>query len=162
MKIVVLSDTHIPVNCPDIPEKIYRDIKSADLLLHAGDIASVDFLNKLQGACPRLKAVYGNMDEMQVRKMLPQKQTIRLNKHTIGLIHGRGAPAGLLELVQNEFVKERPDIIVFGHSHKPLSTEKNGILFFNPGSPTDKIFTTVNSYGIITINDTVETKIIEV
>jgi putative phosphoesterase len=162
MKIVVLSDTHIPVNALDIPEKVYRDIESADLLLHAGDIVSIDFLNKLQGVCPKLKAVWGNMDEAELRKILPQKQTIKVNKHTIGLIHCRGAPLGLLEQAQNEFSKEKPDIIIFGHSHKPLAIEKNGILFFNPGSPTDKIFTTVNSYGIIIINDTIETKIIEV
>ena len=47
MKIIVLSDTHIPARAKDIPEEVYAQIKGADLLIHAGDITSLEFFKKL-------------------------------------------------------------------------------------------------------------------
>lgn len=152
MKIVVISDTHIPQSAQDIPKKLYDDLSDADMILHAGDIASLGFLKKLQKLADT-KAVCGNMDELEIKNILPQKLLVTIGKHTIGLIHGYGKPTGLLDFVWKEFLSDKPDIIVFGHSHQPLNISKNGTLFFNPGSPTDKIFTTVNSYGIITIDE---------
>ena len=52
------------------------------------------------------------------------------------------------------------DVIVFGHSHSPVNELRDGILFFNPGSPTDKIFAKYNSYGILTINKEIKGEII--
>lgn len=162
MKIVVLSDTHIPLSAKDLPDKIYEDIKSADLLLHAGDIVSLGFFNKLKGASSRFEAVCGNMDEPELKKVLARKKIVKANKRTIGLIHGWGSPLGIMDIARREFQEEKPDIIVFGHSHQSLCLQKDGILFFNPGSPTDKVFSSSNSYGVITINDKIEPRIIEV
>ena len=163
MKIVVLSDTHIPERAKDLPEKIYSDLKSAGLLLHAGDVTSLEFFKKLQKNCPfEIKAVQGNMDAPDLRKFLPHKQLIKIDRFKIGLIHGSGSPFGLLELVEREFLEEKPDLIIFGHSHQPLSVRREGTLFFNPGSPTDKIFSAANSYGIITIDKEIHAKIIKV
>lgn len=158
-KIVVLSDTHIPERAEDLPKKLYEDLQSADFILHAGDITSLDFLKGLQKKFPKLKAVQGNMDEPSLKKILPQKELITIDKVTIGLMHGWGSPRGLLDLVEKEFSKEKPDIIIFGHSHQALHVNKNGILFFNPGSPTDKVFSSANSYGVITINDEINAQI---
>lgn len=161
-KIVVLSDTHIPERALDLPPKLYADLKSADIIVHAGDIASLDFYKQLKKKFAQLKAVQGNMDEPALKKVLPQKELIKVEKVSLGLIHGRGSPSGLMDLAAQEFAKEKPNIIVFGHSHQALTTEKNGILFFNPGSPTDKVFSVRNTYGIIMINDSIETTIVEV
>ena len=162
-KIVVLSDTHIPERAKDLPERIYGDLKSADIVLHAGDVTSLEFFKKLQkNSAFKVKAVQGNMDEPDLRKILPRKQLIKIDKFSIGLIHGWGSPFGLIEQVEGEFLEEKPDVIVFGHSHRPLNVHKEGILFFNPGSPTDKIFSSANSYGIITIDDEIHAKIIKV
>lgn len=160
MKIVVLSDTHIPVSAKDLPDKIYEDIKSADLLLHAGDIVSLGFFNKLKGISARIEAVCGNMDEPELKKILSRKKIVKANKRTIGLIHGWGSPSGIMEIARREFQEEKPDIIIFGHSHQPVCLQKEGALFFNPGSPTDKVFSSSNSYGIIMINDHINAKII--
>jgi hypothetical protein len=81
----------------------------------------------------------------------------------IGLIHGRGAPSNLIYFINEEFKKEREniDIFVFGHSHSPLNKKIDGKIYFNPGSPTDKIFAPYNSYGIIQIEDkTVNLKVV--
>lgn len=158
---MVLSDTHIPERGGELAQKLYDDVATADLVLHAGDITSVDFFKKLQKKCHQLKAVQGNMDEPQLKKSLHRKEIIKIDALRIGLIHGWGGPRGLEERVLDEFVKEKPDIIVFGHSHQPLHVVKNGIILFNPGSPTDKVFSAVNSYGIITINDTLNAEIIK-
>jgi hypothetical protein len=67
-----------------------------------------------------------------------------------------------MELVAQIFEKDKVDIIVFGHSHNPVNETRDGILYFNPGSPTDKMFSPYNSYGIIEINEnSVEGKIIK-
>ena len=62
----------------------------------------------------------------------------------------------------NEFKKDKVDIIIFGHSHTPENKKIDGILFFNPGSLTDKDFAPYNSYGILELNDEIEAKIIRI
>lgn len=160
MKIVVLSDTHIPERAKDIPEEVYAQIKGADLLIHAGDITSLEFFKKLSKLKKEIKAVQGNMDEPALKDILPAKQLIKIDGFSIGITHGRGSPFGLMEAAEKEFQKEKPNLIIFGHSHKPFNGYRGKTLFFNPGSPTDKIFSPTNSYGIITITDKIEAKII--
>lgn len=162
MKIVVLSDTHIPERAKDLPEEIYARIKESDLLIHAGDITSLGFFKKLDRLNKDIKAVQGNMDEPALKDMLPEKQLIKIGAFCVGVTHGRGSPFGLMEAVEKEFQKEKPHLIIFGHSHKPFNGYRGKTLFFNPGSPTDKIFSPVNSYGIITINDKIEAKIVNI
>lgn len=163
MKIVVLSDTHIPERAKDLPLKVYEDLKSADLILHAGDMTSKEFLKKLQ-KISEVKAVLGNMDDIDLKNTLPQKQLIKVGKFSIGLMHGWGSPQDLIGLAQKEFLKEKPDIIIFGHSHQALKMQKDGIIFLNPGSPTDKIFSKSNSYGIIIVDseNNIDIKIVDI
>ena len=162
MKIIVLSDTHIPARAKDIPEEVYAQIKGADLLIHAGDITSLEFFKKLSKLKKEIKAVQGNMDEPALKDILPAKQLIKIAGFSIGIIHGWGSPFGLIEAAEKEFQKEKPNMIIFGHSHKPFNEHRGKTLFFNPGSPTDKIFSPINSYGIITINGKIEAKIVNV
>ena len=160
MKILVLSDTHIPRVAQDLPRSVYDQIAKVDMILHAGDFVDEDVLAKLK----KLKtthAVYGNMDSIELRRTLKAKEVITAGKFRIGLIHGYGAPRDLIDTVRSEF--GTVDAIVFGHSHTAVSTIKDGILFFNPGSPTDNIFATANSYGILEVTDQkIEGKIIAI
>jgi putative phosphoesterase len=158
MKILVLSDTHIPKAAQDLPPEIYDAIKGVDMILHAGDFADRDTYDRL-ASLKEMKAVAGNMDSIGVRSILNPKEVVRVGKFRIGIIHGYGAPNELMKTVQKEF--EKVDAIVFGHSHKPVNVVKDGVLFFNPGSPTDTIFAEFNSYGIIEVTDKkIEGKII--
>ncbi|MCX5715460.1 MAG: metallophosphoesterase family protein [Candidatus Omnitrophica bacterium] len=150
MRIAVLSDTHIPINAADLPPAVYEGITGADMILHAGDMVELSVFEKLSKIAPT-RAVCGNMDTGACGAKLPKKDLIKINGVSIGLIHGWGPPFGLIELVKNEFKDEKVDAIVFGHSHTPISDVKDGILFFNPGSPTDKIFAPYNSYGMLEI-----------
>ena len=80
---------------------------------------------------------------------------LELEKVKVGLFHGRGTPSRLISSIQEEFGKdwEQIDIFIFGHSHYPCNKEINGKIYFNPGSPTDKVFTPYLSYGILDIKD---------
>ncbi|MEI8175631.1 MAG: metallophosphoesterase family protein [Candidatus Omnitrophota bacterium] len=148
MKIAVLSDTHIPIIADDMPKKIYTALKGVDLIVHAGDIVTPEIIDRLSKIAP-VRAVCGNMDDENVCARLPKKDIIKAGALSLGLIHGSGAPANLMATVRKEF--KQVDVIIFGHSHIPCNERIDGVLFFNPGSPTDKIFAPYNSYGMIEI-----------
>ncbi len=150
IRILVLSDTHIPRVASDLPGKVYEEITKVDMILHAGDFVEKEIFDKLK-TLRQTRAVYGNMDSTTLRHILNPKEMVQVGKFNIGLIHGYGPPRDLVETVEHEF--KNVDAIIFGHSHSPTNIVKDGILFFNPGSPTDKIFATTNTYGILEISD---------
>lgn len=160
MRILVLSDTHIPRVAHDLPKEIYDEIPKVDMIIHAGDFVEKELLDKLK-TLKETRAVYGNMDSSNMHNGLNQKEVIQVGKFKIGVTHGHGAPRDIIETVKGEF--DGVDAIVFGHTHSPINVVKDGILFFNPGSPTDKIFAAYNSYGILEIDDKkIEGKIIKI
>lgn len=145
---MVLSDTHIPKAAHDLPEKVYNEIANCDMIFHAGDFTEREFLEKLK-TLKETQAVYGNMDSRDLRDILNPREVIEIDRFKIGLIHGYGAPGLLIETVKNEF--KNVDCIIFGHSHLATKMVKNGVLFFNPGSPTDKVYAAQNTYGILEV-----------
>lgn len=150
MRIVVLSDTHMPRAAADLPDAVYEEISRSDMIVHAGDFVEIDILNKLRKLKPTW-AVCGNMDSQAIRRELKDKEIIEIGKFKLGLIHGYGAPAGLVDTVASEFTGV--DVIVFGHTHSGVNMSQDGVLFFNPGSPTDTIFAKTNSFGVLDITD---------
>ena len=159
MRILVISDTHIPVAAQDLPQAVYDAVNGVDMILHAGDLIDVKFLDKLR-SLKEVKAVRGNMDSQAVQMQLNPKEIITIGKFRIGLIHGYGAPSEIINTVRREF--DKIDCLVFGHSHAAINMKKDGVLYFNPGSPTDRIFASKNSYGILEITDKkIEGEIIE-
>lgn len=162
MKIGVISDTHIPERASSIPQKILDEFKNVDMIIHVGDLTDLGVLNKLRSISSNVKAVRGNMDPDALKKELPEKEIFKIGNFKIGVMHGYGAPNNLIELMTCAFKGEALDLIIFGHSHSPFNEKRNGILFFNPGSATDKIFSPYNSYGIIEINDKIEGRIIKI
>lgn len=162
MKIGVIADTHIPDRAKDIPKVILEDFKNVDMIIHAGDLIDLTVLDKLKTSCPDVRAVYGNMDPYEVRKKLAEKEIIEVGNYKIGVMHGYGNPHKLIDLLRQSFKNDNVDLIVFGHSHRGINEKLGNILYFNPGSPTDKIFSPYNSYGIIEINDKIEARIIKI
>jgi putative phosphoesterase len=161
VKIGVIADTHIPSQASQIPQKVLDDFKDADMIIHAGDLVSLAVLEKLKSICPDVRAVWGNMDPLEVRKKLSEKEIIEAGKYKIGLTHGYGAPNNLIPVLTQYFKDYKVDIIIFGHAHSSCNEKKGNILYFNPGSPTDKIFAPYNSYGIIEIGDKIEARIVK-
>ncbi len=157
MKIGVLSDTH----SRNLSKKILNDLKTVDLIVHAGDFCSTEDLNALK-KIGKVEAVYGNMDGSGLRALLPKSKIINCESFLIGLFHGEGAPKFLLDRVKQEFKGKKVDIVIFGHSHQPMNEKIGNVLFFNPGSATDTIFAPFRSYGILELTDHVEGRIIKV
>ena len=162
MKIGVIADTHIPDRAKDIPKEILNDFKNVDMIIHAGDLVELSVLDKLKNVCANIKAVYGNMDSYETRQKLPEKEIIKIQDYKIGVMHGYGAPNKLMSLLYQRFKDDNVDLIIFGHSHYGLNEKKGDILYFNPGSPTDKVISAYNSYGIIEINDKIEARLIKI
>jgi putative phosphoesterase len=162
MRIGVIADTHIPERAKEIPQQVLEAFKQTDMIIHAGDLADLSVLEKLKSLCKTVKAVSGNMDHNEVKARLPEKEIIEIANYRIGVMHGYGAPANLIELLELAFKNDKVDVVIFGHSHTALNEKKGNILYFNPGSPTDKIFSPYNSYGIIEINNKIEAKIIKI
>lgn len=159
LKIGVVADTHLhSSNEVELLKKIIHPHFDVDLILHAGDLVVLDALKPLEEIA-KVVAVSGNMDYAEVVSSLPEKTVVKAGKFRIGLTHGSGPPQGLTERIKGEFNKV--DCIVFGHTHQPLNQMRDGVLFFNPGSPLDKTFTSTNSLGILEINDKIEGRIIQ-
>ncbi len=147
MRILAISDTH----SEKIPPQLEAEFRRADMIVHVGDFCEIALLRRLQ-AITEVKAVYGNMDGLDLRQALPRQAVFRCEEVTIGLVHGEGAPEKVAERVGEMFKGQAVDAIIFGHSHQPMNKMINGILFFNPGSPTDKIRPPYLSYGILEVH----------
>lgn len=154
----VISDTHLPVRAKKLPDDLIYRLKDCDLILHAGDFQDMTALMQIRDL-GELKAVHGNMDTRELKKELPKKDVIEIGGYKIGITHGSGPPLGLEGRVKSKF--EDVDVIVYGHSHKPKNEVIDGILFFNPGSPTDRVFAPFNSFGILKVEDEVKGDIIK-
>lgn len=161
MRIGVISDTHIPDHCQQIPKVILDAFKGVDLIVHAGDILTLEVIEELKLLCPQVAVVAGNMDSKAVVKKYPVKQVFEISGYKIGIMHGHGAPANLVEVLSDAFKVDDCDVIIFGHSHRPMNEQIGKILFFNPGSATDYLSGDC-TYGIIEINNKIEAKIIKI
>lgn len=129
-KIGVLSDTH-----GHLPKEVYEFFKDVDLIIHAGDIGSVDVLNELQ-AFKKTVAVYGNIDDFDVVVLTEKVENIEIEGLKIMITHIGGYPnryeRGIKELIEIE----RPNIFISGHSHilKVINDPKYSLLHINPGA----------------------------
>lgn len=161
-KIGVISDTHIPERGGDLPAEVAEAFKGVDMIIHAGDFVDLSVWEQLKKICPNVLGVWGNMDPENVRKKLPEKELIKIGRYTIGVMHGYGPPHNLVELLTSSFKQDNVDVIIFGHSHNPMNQKIGNILFFNPGSAVDKIFSSYTSCGIIEVNDEAKAMIIKI
>jgi putative phosphoesterase len=151
MQIAVVSDTHLPRGSRAIPDACVERMRSADLVLHAGDLMAPLVLEDLRALGPPIAAVYGNMDGRDLRRVLPERQVVDAGGARIGLIHDAGPAHGRLRRMRMAFPD--CDAVVFGHSHIPLHEERDGFAIFNPGSPTERRRAPRHTMGIATIQD---------
>jgi len=147
-RIGVVSDTHIPKQAPQMPEELLEQLAHVDFIIHAGDFENIDALKDLR-RINRVVAVSGNMDLQKVKKEVPKRQVFNVDHYKIGIIHGWGDPHTLPKRMREEFKSDDVDCVVFGHSHQVCNQIIDGVLMFNPGSPTDTIYAHFKSFGIL-------------
>jgi len=124
MRIAVLSDTHNYLD-PRIP----RLLAGVDHILHAGDIGLPAILLELGQIAP-VTAVGGNTDDPGFQYRQTELVGLAGRKFLVQHIVNPHAPADPLKA---RLARERPDVVIFGHTHKPFCETLGGMLFFNPG-----------------------------
>jgi putative phosphoesterase len=123
----LISDTHGLLR----PQAV-RALEGSDLIIHAGDVGDPAIIGALKKIAP-VFAVRGNVDTEPWAKALPETEVIETGTATIYVLHDVHA----LDL---EPAAAGFHIVVSGHSHKPSRTEREGILFINPGSAGPRRF----------------------
>jgi hypothetical protein len=136
MEIAIIADTHMPRGARRLPEACVERLRSADLIIHAGDLMELSVLRELQTYGP-VVAVHGNVDDAEVRMALPALAVVPAAGHHIYVIHDAGPSRRRLERLRSRFPEA--DAVVFGHSHIPWHARaSDGFQIFNPGSPTER------------------------
>ena len=129
-KIGILSDTHGMLD-----ERVFEHFALCDEVWHAGDIGSLEVLNKLQAFKP-LRAVWGNIDGHDIRILLPQHNRFMCEGVKVWLTHIGGYPGKYDALVRPEIFRQPPDLFVCGHSLilKVQYDKMLKLLHVNPGA----------------------------
>jgi putative phosphoesterase len=152
MLIGVIADTHLDSVSQEFRSLVKNRFSECDLFVHAGDFTNPDvyfYLQRVTGG--NLIAVCGNMDPPELRGLLPERIVFEKLGIKIGLIHGFGSPFDLEKRIRGFFDNDDVRCIIYGHSHNSAYHIIDDILFFNPGSPTDRYFAKRRSIGYITI-----------
>jgi hypothetical protein len=128
MRVGVLGDSHGDL---DLSKQAVRAMGAVDLLVHTGDFYQ-DALLLADQLGVEVHAVVGNCDRCVPG---PREELLELAGHRIFLTHGHlyGVKQGLLRL-DYRAREVGADLVIFGHTHVPLSEEFNGIRYLNPGS----------------------------
>src|SRR5262249_44697120 len=85
--VAVVSDTHLPRGPRPLPERCVELLRGADPVLHAGDVTAADVLDSLRSLGPPVEAVYGNMDDAELRAALPKERVVEVGETRIGIVH---------------------------------------------------------------------------
>ena len=136
MRLVLISDTHLPHRGRDLPPAVWEAVESADVVIHAGDWVDIALLDDLQARSARLVGCWGNNDGPALRERLPERADVTLAGVRFTVVHETGAAAGREARMAARYPDT--DVLVFGHSHIPWDTHAAGLRLLNPGSPTDR------------------------
>lgn len=154
-KIIIVSDTHIPMRAKKLPQALVAECQRADFIIHAGDWQTLDVYYEL-AAYAETDGVTGNVDPWDILDRFGKKKIFTFGDVRIGVIHGDGVRQTTEQRAFDAFADDDVDIIVFGHSHIPVMRDVQGVTLFNPGSPTDKRQQPQYSFGLLEITDTWE------
>jgi len=137
VRLLLIADTHVPKRARDLPARVWDEVDSADVVMHAGDWVDPQLLDALEARATQLVACWGNNDCAELRRRLPERADVTLAGVRFTVVHETGGTPGREARMAKEYPET--DVLVFGHSHIPWdSTAKSGLRLLNPGSPTDR------------------------
>jgi putative phosphoesterase len=146
----VISDTH-----GRLPQSVLKAFKDADLIIHAGDIGKQEILEYLRKIAPII-VVRGNMDTGNWAHHLPEKEVIKVCKFRLCVIHD----VYKIELISKSSTCQ---IVISGHTHRPLVEKQQEVLFLNPGSAVQPRHGYPASVALLRINEnSIDTRLIEI
>jgi putative phosphoesterase len=159
VEIAIISDTHLPRGSRRLPEACVTRLKQADVIIHAGDFIRASVLEELR-SLGDVVAVHGNVDDAEVRAVLPETAMLAAGDRRIAVLHDAGPAARRVERLRARF--PQADAIIFGHSHIPLHEQApDGFQIFNPGSPTDRRRQPRHTMGICRAGGELEFELID-
>ena len=123
----VISDTHGLLR----PEAI-EGLRGSEHIIHAGDVGDPSILEKLREIAP-VTAVRGNVDGGIWGRTLPLTTVLQISGVSIYVLH-------ILDDLDLKPEAAGFAAVIYGHSHKPHTETKNGVLYFNPGSAGPRRF----------------------
>ena len=138
----IISDTHGLLR-----PQVLQAFKGVDLILHAGDIGRPEVLDGLRSVAP-VQPIRGNNDSAPWAKQIPETELVRVGAVAIYLIHD-------LKEMRLKPPPDRVDVVISGHSHRPLIDRRDGVLFLNPGSAGPRRFKLPISIARLTISGSV-------
>tara|TARA_R110002073_G_scaffold220418_1_gene380617 strand:+ start:103996 stop:104493 length:498 start_codon:yes stop_codon:yes gene_type:complete len=148
-QILLLSDTH-----GFIDPQILKFVKQADEVWHAGDIGDLNVTDEIRKIKP-LRAVYGNIDNAQIRMEFPLDNEFKIENISVYITHIGGYPDKYTQRVKEKLQNNTPGIFISGHSHilKVMPDKKRGLLHMNPGAAGKQGFHNIRTMLRFTIDD---------
>jgi putative phosphoesterase len=149
MLVGVLSDTHGLLR-----PQVLEALAGVEHILHAGDVGDIRILDKLREIAP-VTAIRGNVDTVGPCAELPATEAIELGGHFLYMVHS------IEDLDLNPRAAEI-QVIISGHSHKPSITQRDGVLYLNPGSMGPRRFSLPISLALLHLKpESVRAEIVE-
>lgn len=144
MNIALVSDTHGLLR----PE-LFSALDGADHILHAGDIGPADLLAELEAIAP-VTAVWGNTDDWDLRGLVPEVARVELAGLSAVVLHGHqmGSPTPEAAAARHPDA----DLVVFGHSHRPVIQRIGSVWAVNPGSAGPRRFSLPVTIAMATVD----------
>jgi putative phosphoesterase len=161
VRIAVLADTHVrDAGSRRLPEAAWQHVRTAEVILHAGDVVEPGLLAALAEVAP-VHAVLGNNDHA-LAGALPETLELTFDGVRVAMVHDSGPRAGREGRLHRRFPDA--DLVVFGHSHVPwddLGVGRQRLL--NPGSPTERRGQPHRTMALVEIADGgLRTRVVEV
>lgn len=128
--ILLISDTH-----SYLEPKLIKYIEGADEVWHAGDIGEIEVCREIQKLKP-LKAVYGNIDNQNIRDEFPEDLVFNCENMIIYMTHIGGYPGKYPARIKKQLKEIKPNLFICGHSHilRVMHDKENNLLHINPGA----------------------------
>lgn len=142
----LISDTHMPKYCKQLPDTVFDIFAGVDLIIHAGDVGELWVLDELSRIAP-VVAVHGNDETQEATNALPFLKTVMAAGHRIVITHGHHPDA------EKEAAQRRDDrwlpkwetlvkvartydasVVIYGHSHIPAVYCHEDVWLINPGA----------------------------
>jgi hypothetical protein len=134
--VAVIADTHMPRGGRRLSDACLERLRTADLILHAGDVVAAAVFEELSALGPPVHAVHGNMDEPALCERLPESLVVDVDGVRVGMTHDPGPSARREERLVRRF--PGCAAIVYGHTHEPQVARVGETWILNPGSPTER------------------------
>jgi putative phosphoesterase len=137
----LISDTHGLLR-----EEALEALRGSELIIHAGDVGKPEILEALRTIAP-VVAVQGNVDTEPWAQALPETAVVEAGSVRIYILHD-------VKTLDLNAAAARFHIVVSGHSHKPGKTERDGVLYINPGSAGPRRFQLPVSVALLRVDRT--------